>query len=143
VTKPFGGPQKRFGRKRRQPVEVTQSPLVCTVCEKELPAAEFSLDDQSRTGRKKACRPCEARMQALRHASRKHLAEACEVCGGASNLVADHDHRREVFRGTLCVRCNTALGMVRDSVDHLRKLILYLQRPVDSAGIAGARETPA
>jgi hypothetical protein len=48
----------------------------------------------------------------------------------------DHDHDccpgekccGKCIRGLLCAKCNTALGDVNDSIEHLQKLITYLQK---------------
>lgn len=62
----------------------------------------------------------------------------CAGCGGprAYNLAVDHDHSlaekvgiRASIRGALCKRCNKVLRDVRDSVDILLGLILYLRDP--------------
>jgi len=57
----------------------------------------------------------------------------CEICGVKSNalkkgLAYDHDHKTDKFRGWLCGRCNTALGMVNDNIDILKKLIRYIRK---------------
>lgn len=57
--------------------------------------------------------------------------EMCELCGrsgGAKALHLDHDHATGKFRGWLCVRCNMALGLLRDSPQLLRDLADYLER---------------
>ena len=40
----------------------------------------------------------------------------------------DHCHKTGKVRGLLCVRCNIAIGQVRDSVETLRRMIAYLER---------------
>lgn len=61
--------------------------------------------------------------------------DACEVCGGTNyagngrlgvKTVFDHDHQTGKFRGWLCDACNTALGLLKDNPDTLRKLADYL-----------------
>lgn len=58
--------------------------------------------------------------------------EACELCGAshalALPLVLDHDHHTGAFRGWLCNRCNTALGMWEDDPQRMRKAIIYLEK---------------
>jgi hypothetical protein len=57
--------------------------------------------------------------------------DLCEACGkspDARGLVFDHCHAKGHFRGWLCQRCNTALGMVDDDVQTLLKLAAYLER---------------
>ncbi len=39
----------------------------------------------------------------------------------------DHNHDTGAFRGILCLKCNSLLGMAKDSVDVLRKAIAYLE----------------
>lgn len=41
----------------------------------------------------------------------------------------DHDHKTGAIRGVLCSSCNHALGMVRDSIETLSGLIVYLSSP--------------
>lgn len=53
--------------------------------------------------------------------------ENCEVCGDAGRICWDHDHTTGQFRGWLCDRCNTALGMVKDQANTLRALADYLE----------------
>jgi hypothetical protein len=58
----------------------------------------------------------------------------CELCGrmggGFNNdpTVFDHDHKTGKFRGWLCHWCNRALGMVKDDVVLLRKMVAYLEQ---------------
>lgn len=55
--------------------------------------------------------------------------DACEACGGNDGgIVFDHCHERMHPRGWICDRCNVALGCLRDDIDRLRKLIVYLER---------------
>jgi hypothetical protein len=58
--------------------------------------------------------------------------ETCEVCGRGGEIVFDHDHNSNKFRGWLCGRCNTALGMVNDDIVVLEKLIVYLKAHQDA-----------
>ncbi len=39
----------------------------------------------------------------------------------------DHDHETGRVRGVVCHPCNIALGLVNDSIEHLKMLIEYLQ----------------
>ena len=52
----------------------------------------------------------------------------CEICNRTQlkRLYFDHDHATGAFRGWLCYKCNTALGLVGDSPEILRKMFNYL-----------------
>lgn len=55
----------------------------------------------------------------------------CEVCSGppdSRGLHFDHDHATGEFRGWICHGCNAALGHVKDDIDRLEALIVYLAR---------------
>lgn len=58
----------------------------------------------------------------------------CSACGdslndtGPRNQCLDHDHRTGALRAVLCNCCNIALGMVKDDITRLEKLIVYLRR---------------
>ena len=55
----------------------------------------------------------------------------CEVCGDPPSakkaLCLDHEHLTGTFRGWLCHRCNTAIGLLRDSSDLCVALARYLR----------------
>lgn len=62
----------------------------------------------------------------------------CAICGNEETafdstnnkirrLSADHCHVTGVFRGMLCSRCNSGLGLFRDSTTILENAIKYLE----------------
>ncbi len=54
---------------------------------------------------------------------------ACAICQDTpadGRLSVDHCHETGVVRGLLCSPCNTALGMMKDDVERLRRAINYL-----------------
>lgn len=56
----------------------------------------------------------------------------CAICGGDPKfpnrrLCVDHDHATGHFRGLLCGHCNTAIGLMKDSPEIMRKAIAYLE----------------
>lgn len=58
---------------------------------------------------------------------------ACQCCGskdpgGDGNWHTDHDHNRLIFRGILCSNCNSGLGLEKESVEILQKMISYLKK---------------
>lgn len=60
----------------------------------------------------------------------------CDICNkkaGIGSLKSqrnhiDHDHVTNKIRGTLCYRCNSAVGLLRDDVTLFQKAIEYLSR---------------
>lgn len=59
----------------------------------------------------------------------------CAICGmsqeeNGRRLAADHDHVKGEFRGILCNKCNSGLGMLGDSLEGLQKAIAYLTSDV-------------
>lgn len=56
---------------------------------------------------------------------------ACAICGTTSpgvkgNFHVDHDHATKTIRGLLCRNCNTALGLLKDSIDIAQAAVAYL-----------------
>lgn len=54
----------------------------------------------------------------------------CAICNGpptGRRLGVDHCHRTGKFRGLLCGRCNSALGLFRDNIENLETALEYLR----------------
>lgn len=85
------------------------------------------------------------RMYGLTEADYSQMLEAqggrCAICGttqgrrksGDHPLYVDHDHSTGAVRGLLCQPCNSALGMLEDDPERLRRAISYLTR--SSSGV--------
>lgn len=61
----------------------------------------------------------------------KSQGQKCAICGETGGgrwgvLVVDHDHKTDEVRGLLCHNCNTAIGLMNDAPDRLRKAAEYL-----------------
>jgi hypothetical protein len=56
--------------------------------------------------------------------------DKCALCGCSDNLVFDHDHKNEVFRGWLCDPCNRSNGTLESRLgsNWLQLLIEYHKR---------------
>lgn len=58
----------------------------------------------------------------------------CAICHTKLNssrytkLCADHNHKTGEIRGLLCVNCNTAIGLLRESPIVMRSAIAYIEQ---------------
>jgi Autographiviridae endonuclease VII len=65
----------------------------------------------------------------------KKQGHACAVCkastpgnrSGSHNWPVDHDHKTKRVRGLLCQSCNRALGLLKEDIRVLRRMIRYLE----------------
>lgn len=64
--------------------------------------------------------------------ARPPVGTPCECCGkvpaNGGMLQFDHDHETELFRGWICVGCNTGIGKLGDNVAGLHAALEYLSR---------------
>ena len=121
--------------------------MVCVLC-----GEEFSIGVTEETGKRMPttalyCRPCgkkgnpEARRLVVYGVTPEQYSAAlergCEICGDhPETLAIDHDHKccpssrkrtcGQCVRGFLCRKCNTGIGMLRDSEELLSRAIEYL-----------------
>jgi hypothetical protein len=64
----------------------------------------------------------------------RHQQGRCAICGHEGldkrgrRLAVDHCHATGKVRGLLCSRCNTALGMIGDTLDAAMKFVRYINR---------------
>jgi hypothetical protein len=72
----------------------------------------YSRDKQRRRMERKAGRP---------------RPDSCEICVATAITQFDHCHQSNEFRGWICRRCNSVLGLVGDSAELLDKLKCYLE----------------
>lgn len=56
----------------------------------------------------------------------------CDICKtvptGNKRFSVDHDHKTGVVRGLLCSTCNTALGLLKESIPSAESLIRYISK---------------
>jgi hypothetical protein len=55
----------------------------------------------------------------------------CAICHKAPDkrrLNIDHDHKTGLVRGLLCIKCNRAIGLLKDDTDLLQSAINYLKK---------------
>lgn len=66
---------------------------------------------------------------------REKFNDKCWSCRDRKSSSIDHDHRccpgpyscGACVRGVLCSQCNTALGLLQDSIEYIKGLELYLE----------------
>ena len=91
-----------------------------------------------------SCNSCRAADRRAREDAKEQEArlfidrDICDIChrpetatrhGVVRLLNKDHNHRTGEWRGLLCSRCNTAIGMFRDNVHLMQSAINYLNNP--------------
>lgn len=129
----------------------------CTGCGIEKPLNMFSKNKFGRQGLQPKCKACLLEQQRKRRKEKgddttyryrygktaAELKEAlqeqnncCAICGTefteSFDRVVDHNHETNKFRAWLCRKCNSGLGMFRDSLDYLEKAKQYLIKHANS-----------
>ena len=51
----------------------------------------------------------------------------CEICGRKGTIHFDHDHKSGKFRGWICYRCNSIIGLAKDDYKILYKILKYIK----------------
>ena len=121
----------------------------CNKCHKHLPLTCFGFSTSGRFPfnkdgvryRRGDCMVCRTQLNKGKSVAESHAkklgmqikpsdSDKCQHCGCTKNLVFDHDHKKEMFRGWLCDPCNRSLGTLesRGGEDWLEKLIEYVNR---------------
>lgn len=119
----------------------------CTQCKTVKPIEEFERDARRACGYGHTCKACRKSYAAANLHRRYGLSKEafseliakqglqCAICGVTPEEVAlgkhkklciDHDHTTGLVRGLLCSNCNTAIGMLKDDLERLRRAIAYL-----------------
>lgn len=64
----------------------------------------------------------------------------CKICSESYPLLyVDHCHVTKIVRGLLCMKCNTALGLLKEDTKIMKKAIRYVkdhERKVDTKSFA-------
>lgn len=119
-----------------------QSMRVCKTCgvEKPLDKKHFYWRSDAKAFRK-GCKTCWQEKQLIAtigvdfkvyHHMLKAQGHRCKICQTTlessrySKFAVDHCHKTGRVRGLLCTNCNTAIGLMKDSVERLASAIKYL-----------------
>jgi protein-arginine kinase activator protein McsA len=107
----------------------------CSKCKQAKPLSAFAKNPMGKGGRVSWCKTCMAFHNKIARRVGKEKFHAlpkdrrCEICQKPTEkLNFDHDHSTGKFRGWLCHKCNTALGLFHDSQSILETAISYLAR---------------
>ena len=133
----------RYERKKKI-MKMTETHKQCRVCEELL-----SFDNYSGK-RNPYCKKCSAYLGHVRNVRKygiqpedyinllKEQDYKCKTCGRTTEkrLCIDHDHSccagekscGKCIRGLLCFDCNVALGMIKDDLGTLTRMIKYLSK---------------
>ena len=102
----------------------------CTVCEQDKPLCAFNKDKQKPDGLYPHCKDCNRinteRRKRYRSQYPEPLDHSCQCCGKVSELVVDHCHKTQEFRGWICKSCNQGLGKLGDDVEGVLQALDYL-----------------
>ena len=102
---------------------------VCSGCKNTLHASQFAPNRCKKDNLSPYCKACEKRNR--EEVARLKLLHpklnTCSCCGATDRRMAlDHDHKTLEFRGWICNKCNTAIGMLGDSLAGVLNAALYL-----------------
>lgn len=100
----------------------------CVACKQLKEGASFDRSPGSADGLVSSCKPCLKLYRRELRFGVRYLAASCEACKRSEpevKLVPDHCHVSNLFRGTLCSNCNTALGLLKDNPQSIKGLLEY------------------
>lgn len=119
------------------PLRETKKSKICNICYQFKNIIEFEITGQTKNKiyRKAGCRPCvknerlkEKKLKKI-YGKNKPIGTPCDNCGKTkTKLSLDHCHATGQFRGWLCHPCNTAIGVLGDDLESLKRAVEYLER---------------
>lgn len=114
----------------------------CTRCKATLPLEEFFSEKRRKTGKRAECKKCFNKKYNTSERNRRTrygISEneyytllnvqrgKCRICDEEHpKLLVDHCHKTNIIRGLLCAKCNTGIGMLKDSVEIVAEALRYL-----------------
>jgi hypothetical protein len=124
----------------------------CNLCSAVKSLAEFSKDGKSKDGHTSYCKQCKQQKDKVRQRNYDYAAMrrsklgreygltleegeqlfkkakyCCQICKSSKALQIDHCHATGQVRGILCHQCNSAIGMLDDSIERCQEVVRYLQ----------------
>ena len=111
---------------------------ICKLCLLEKDVEHFSKLKNRKTkdgknvivSKCKKCKTTEIKViHKLKKIYKKPIHKHCYCCGKyCENLVLDHDHKTNKFRGWLCKSCNVGIGYLGDNIEGLLNAIQYIKQ---------------
>lgn len=102
----------------------------CSICQEFKPTDEFWGNRSSADRLDHRCKSCRKESSKLIREMKKTAPpkpNACQCCGSEDReLVFDHCHDTETFRGWLCQNCNKGFGFFGDTLNDMMKAVGYL-----------------
>jgi len=119
--------------KSKEPVADGKTCIKCKQNKVLTDFVTYSSIPNSKSGYKNVCRQCtNAQGRVIRQLRKSHPKPSCNTCeickSNHKQLVLDHDHKTNKFRGWICSNCNTGLGNFEDEIDRLQKAMDYLNK---------------
>ena len=104
---------------------------ICSLCDIKLLEEDFAIINTTpkKIHRRPYCKKCHSKRQLIRlklHEKNPIRRIKCDICKTESKTVLDHDHDTLKFRGWLCSRCNTGIGLFKDDTKIMQDAINYL-----------------
>ncbi|MFI9581798.1 endonuclease VII domain-containing protein [Streptomyces sp. NPDC052236] len=132
--------QEAKGRAVRVKVPVPRGHKRCPQCGEIKAHSEWELNATTPDGYASYCKVCRAarlqenyfkRKYGITMAERDEMISAqmgvCSICLAAPAVHVDHCHETGRVRGVLCFNCNSAIGVLGDDPDIIRRAIAYLE----------------
>jgi len=111
----------------------------CIYCKQEKPFSEFGKHPTRFDGMDGRCKQCireRIRLVKQIRETAPAMSSTCDCCGEEIGidksykqikLCLDHDPIKNTFRGWLCHKCNTGIGLLGDNVEGLLRALDYLK----------------
>lgn len=136
----YGRPHNEI-RSKYKSIEFEDGTKLCTKCNLAKPKDDFYFVTHKNCY-KSYCKICEnnVRFKRIYNLSDKEFDDVmlrkennkCEICGNENangkQLHLDHNHDTGKVRGVLCTNCNLSIGLLKEDIDKLEKIIYYLKR---------------
>jgi hypothetical protein len=118
------------------PEEIENLPTKkCIYCKKNKYLFEFPKHIKNKDRLDTRCKVCVKQQAQIRRKISKQAPQKTKICEcckkQTDNLVLDHDHSTNEFRGWICDACNIGIGKLGDNIEGVQNAIIYLQKIIN------------